>query len=566
MVNHHQPDFIAPWYANSGDVTMLHRYMKEDFIQSFQKEATQQKLKSYLAETWLQDDKFGGNVTRLRLPIHRTFYVVATELVCDTAFKPAFSPRNILSSGFVVRKSVAGKMQTWQVRDGDAIGWKDINELDKTLDPDQSKRKLNNLNIKWLTKQSEETSTGFTGEQTYPLHCHPVKTPNKHHSLLYGYLPLSGKLDARESLIESVSENPEVSAAGYMAELEWPFGSWDGVKTDAPVCDCTGSLAEIATHLCEHFDWNLSASHQIKGGQPTRAMANWLAMLINRYQIFDESIHENLQLRNLLKSIPLLSRGLNTNEQKLIDKSAAEYIDYIRSKNILQGNLWNYLRDHYAEILSWFSEEVSAYSAQLTKPALWKRLPANFANLYLQPHQAESIRLAMLQRAEKINQLIEAELPIPRYTQGKDERYFVVPFVRYRDDCGCEKLHWGKASMLFAVVNPFDPLAVRPTVIQLPEFSEITKGFPKGVTFLTPKSLADMMNKVSPDMEMKAANAKSPLSACMGFSISFSIPIITICAMILLMIVMNLLNLIFRWIPYAILVLPRLCGPKAPSP
>lgn len=565
MVNH-QPDFIAPWYANTGDVTMLHRYMKEDFIQSFQKEATQQKLKSYLAETWLQEDKFGGSLTRLRLPIHRTFYVVSTEIVCDTLFKPAFSSRNIISAGFVVRKSTAGKMQTWQLRDGDSIGWKDINELDRELDPDHSKRKLTNSNIKWLAKPAEENATGFTGEQTYPLHCHTVKAAEKNHSVLYGYLPLSGKLDAQEVMIQSVSQNPEVSAAGYLAELEWPFGSWDGVKTDAPVCDCTGSLAEIAVHLCEHFDWGFSASYQILGGQPTRAMANWLAMLINRYQIFDETIAENSSLRNLLKSIPLLNRGLNSAERDLLDRSTPEFLDYVNSKNIVQGNLWNYLRDHYADIMKWFSEETTAYSAQPAKPAVWKRLPNNFSHLYLQSHQAESIRLAMLQRAEKINQLIEAELPVPRYTQGKDEGYFVVPFVRYRDDCGCEKLQWGKASMQFTVANPLDPLAVRPTVVQLPELSDITKGFAKGVTFLTPKSIADMMNKVSPDMEMKEVNSKSPLNVCMGFSISFSIPIITICAMIILMIVLGLLNLIFRWIPYAILVLPRLCGVRAPSP
>ena len=92
------------------------------------------------------------------------------------------------------------------------------------------------------------------------------------------------------------------------------------------------------------------------------------------------------------------------------------------------------------------------------------------------------------------------------------------------------------------------PLATRPTVIQLPELSDMTKGFPKGVTFLTPKSVADMMMKIAPSMEMKPNAAKSPLSACMGFSISFSIPIITICAMIVLMIVLNLLNIIFRLI------------------
>jgi len=96
----------------------------------------------------------------------------------------------------------------------------------------------------------------------------------------------------------------------------------------------------------------------------------------------------------------------------------------------------------------------------------------------------------------------------------------------------------------------------------LPELRDIKKGMAKGVTFLTPKSVADLMLKIAPTMDMKEQKSRSPLDACLGFSISFSIPIITICAMILLMIVLNLLNLIFRWLPYAILILPRLCMPR----
>jgi len=79
------------------------------------------------------------------------------------------------------------------------------------------------------------------------------------------------------------------------------------------------------------------------------------------------------------------------------------------------------------------------------------------------------------------------------------------------------------------------------------------------VTFLTPKSIADMMEQVSPDLEFKKKTKKNRFQACLGFSISFSIPIITICALILLMIILQLLNIFFFWLPYAILKLPRKC-------
>lgn len=567
MVNH-KPQWVAPWYADAGDFTLLHRYMKDDFIESFQKESAQGLLKANAAQTWLAEDKFGGTHTRLRLPVHRTFYVVVSELVCDVPFKPAFSPRNIISAGFVVRKKNADKTQIWQMRDGAAIGWKDINQLDEVQDADHSKRKSFHSILRLQSSQTQNRSTGFTGEQTYPLHTHVVNASNKFHTLIYGYLPLSGSIDAQEVSVEmTVSSNPEVSAAGYLAELEWPFGSWDGEKMDAPVCDCTGSMQDLVKKLCDHFVWSAPVQSQIEAGSPKRAMANWLVMLINRYQIFDSNLSDNASLRNLLQSIPLLSRALTLDELDQMNNQPADFANWITQHNLQQGNLWSYVNSHYNNIMDWYTAEDKLYINNSIKPAKWNSLPDLSAYVYLTKKQAEDIRLAMLLRAEKSSQLIEAELPLPRYTQGKDERYFIVPFVRYRDDCGCEQLQWGKASMEFTVANPFDPLATRPTVIQLPELSDITKGFPKGVTFLTPKSVADLMMKVAPTMDMKPNAAKSPLSACMGFSISFSIPIITICAMILLMIVLNLLNIIFRWIPYAIMVLPRLCGKSLnPSP
>lgn len=565
MVNH-KPQLVSPWYADAQDHSILHRYMKEEFIESFLKESAQGILKGNTQQDWLNEDKFGGDVTRLRLPIHRTFYVVATEVVCDVPFKPAFSPRNIISAGFVVRKKNGNKTQIWSVRDGASTGWVDINQLDTEHDPDHFKRKAFNSRIKILGNQPKDLSTGYTGEQTYPLHAHVVKT-DKPHTLVYGYLPLSGKVEAQQVSTNqnNLSPTSEISAAGYLAELEWPFGSWDGEKTDAPVCDCTGSMQDLVKELCDHFTWSGAVQLQITAGRPKRAMANWLAMLINRYHIFNASLIDNNHLRSLLESIPLVSRALNLDELDIMNNDPVTFTQYLTQHNLKQDNLLSYLDNNYSQIMDWYSNEETHYATAAIKPVTWNGLPNLSAYVYLTKNIAEEIRSAMLTRAEKTSQLIEAELPLPRYTQGKNDRYFIVPFIRYRDECNCEKLQWGKASMEFAVANPFDPLATRPTVIQLPELSDITKGFPKGVTFLTPKSVADMMMKIAPTMDMKPNNAKSPLSACMGFSISFSIPIITICAMILLMVVLNLLNIIFRWIPYAILVLPRLCG-KAFTP
>jgi hypothetical protein len=108
------------------------------------------------------------------------------------------------------------------------------------------------------------------------------------------------------------------------------------------------------------------------------------------------------------------------------------------------------------------------------------------------------------------------------------------------------------------VTSPFDPEATPPNVIELPDLDDIRRGVARGVSLVAPKSLAEAMDQVKPDMSMeKKSSFNIPL--CASYAFSFSLPAITICAMILLMIVIGLLDLIFRWIPWVFLRLSLRC-------
>lgn len=559
MVNH-QPLLRAPWYADASDGTLLHRYMQDDFVETFIAECNQGQLKANRHQEWIAQDKFGGQRTRLRLPLQRAFYMVATEVVCDLPWQPAFAPQKIIAAGFVVRKKNAAGLHIWRLRNGKALGWQQPNALDMTQDPDLAKRNALNpmLKIRGI-KPLANTSTGFTGEQTYPLQRRVVTTDKGPRTLLFGYLPLNGQRE-QDEVAANNSAQQEVSAAGYLAELEWPFGSWDGNNDGLTTCTCSGSVQEVIQKLCDKFQWSANLNRQIINGIPTRAFGRLLGMLINRYQVTDQTIDGNYDLRELLQSMPIVARVLSVQELALMQQNPLQFRRSLREQNIERGSLWDYLVAQSEEVSAWYSlhEPLMALDGTPSFAAL-KNFPGH---LYITEAQAQAWRAQMLARAEQVNTLVEAVLPLPRYTQGKDESYFVQPFIRYHDECDCEKMCWGQPSFEFAVASPFDTQTARPSVIQLPELRDIKKGMAKGVTFLTPKSVADLMLKIAPTMDMKEQKSRSPLDACLGFSISFSIPIITICAMILLMIVLNLLNLIFRWLPYAILILPRLCMPR----
>ena len=344
-----------------------------------------------------------------------------------------------------------------------------------------------------------------------------------------------------------------ISATGQLVEHEWPFGSWDGVSAD-PVCRCSGSIQEVAIDLCGHFSWLQETGLQVNNGIPTRAFVAVLRTLIERYQIFASSVGDNEALRNLLDQIrfyPGLSvtAGVSGNAS-LAGKTATM-------------SLLAYIDNNHDALIDWYADLDEENNKRLNKdqpPLIVKTALPNISDdLYLLESQAGSLREQLVMRAEQAEKIVEMSLPLPRYTQGKDDVYFVQTFLRYHDDCGCERIVWGPSSALFRVASMLDPEAVRPSVIQLPELADIKKGFAKGVTFLTPKSLADAIEAISPGLAFEKKNKKNRLEACLGFSISFSIPIITICAMILLMIILSLLNIFFRWLPWAILKLPRRC-------
>lgn len=110
----------------------------------------------------------------------------------------------------------------------------------------------------------------------------------------------------------------------------------------------------------------------------------------------------------------------------------------------------------------------------------------------------------------------------------------------------------------FEIAAFFDPDApARPVRISLPDTSLANlRKYRKNVSFLMSKELRKQMQSVSDAKEALKGNIGSSPSFDLGLICSFSIPIITICAFIVLMIFLVLLNLVFWWLPFF-----RICFP-----
>lgn len=192
-------------------------------------------------------------------------------------------------------------------------------------------------------------------------------------------------------------------------------------------------------------------------------------------------------------------------------------------------------------------------------------------------------------RIDALWNLIEAALPsvsaerkpqAPLVTQPvMDTRdgWFVIRCVFERPNCGpLEPAVVSQPTQPFQLAGFFDPDApARPIRIGLPIDTSPAglRKFDKNTAFMISDvlcgqidrmkglTLGDLVRSVLPwplhkDLSVPEKGPCTDAGGNAGMMCSISIPIVTICALILLMIIVNLLDIIFRWVPFFIQCFP----------
>jgi hypothetical protein len=160
------------------------------------------------------------------------------------------------------------------------------------------------------------------------------------------------------------------------------------------------------------------------------------------------------------------------------------------------------------------------------------------------------------------------------------EGWFVVRCVFERPECGpIDPPVLSDASAAFQMAGFFDPDApARPIRIGLPLDTSPAglRKFDKNTAFMISDMLCGQINRVKgmtlgdlvlsvlpwplhkdlPVGDGGPCTQSNDPSIEIGMMCSLSIPIITICALLLLMIIVNLLDIIFRWVPFFIFCFP----------
>jgi hypothetical protein len=157
--------------------------------------------------------------------------------------------------------------------------------------------------------------------------------------------------------------------------------------------------------------------------------------------------------------------------------------------------------------------------------------------------------------------LLEARMAAARPGVGRfdprGDRFQARAFVRLRrcDECPPE-LVWSAPSEPFAIVPWYEAGVMPPVRVVLPEATPAAlRKLKPSVSFLTPRSVADRMA----GMGLKdLTEGKGPSGGGMGLDwiCGFNIPIITLCAFIVLSLFVALLNIVFFWLPFVKICIP----------
>ena len=116
-------------------------------------------------------------------------------------------------------------------------------------------------------------------------------------------------------------------------------------------------------------------------------------------------------------------------------------------------------------------------------------------------------------------------------------------------------LVWSAPSEPFAIAPWYDSAGVPAPVVELPNLfdpAQLARLKPN-VAFALPPKLANLLRN---DAKKLRDGEASDDGLTLGWICSFSLPIITLCAFIVLNIFLQILNLIFFWLPFLKICIP----------
>lgn len=479
--------------------------------------------------------KSSHGVLKLYQPVQRQFHLSVLEAWCDTPGAPRLDPARVISAGLVLRRVAGPGREGWMRGNGRIRGWMALQRIGgELLDPKAESRLQRRLTgvadvDRQLAAQARESGDHLLEEHTIPLYLAPpevCKEAGK--TLFYGVIPtVSSELaETRAAFMPAGDDSFGPRAAFFRKHLvaalrgegmRFPF---PGERLAAGWFDASEAPGDTAPTGVSAAQWRDLQNRQSENSRRLRAFILLLRQLGGEFNAFDGGAEvAALQQRLQAIRLPMPRQAQETGERSVA--------------------AWQFLKTASAILLA--KERLAAPEM----PESWPALSAEEANLL-----ADALHAAMLARFAAM--------------QGKSGR-FDEPGARYvlraflRLKCprgGPPQVVWSEEGPPFAIAPWYESDGAAPPVqIPLPDPADrdLLKSLKPNVAFVVPPALHNLL----------AGNAKDLMEGKGGFAgagltwiCAFNIPIITLCAFLVLNIFLSLFNLFFGWLFFIKLCIP----------
>ncbi|HEU4386675.1 MAG TPA: hypothetical protein VFV34_02680 [Blastocatellia bacterium] len=466
---------------------------------------------------------------QLYQPVHRIFNVAVLEAICDQPGSPRIDPARIESAGLVVRRLVErnqllkrrGKgnksalpseaREGWMQSGQRLRGWVEFpqsaEDRQEKLDPEPARRaaqlRSGNAEIDRLLAEWQRKTELFT-ETVSPLFVAPPEVcAATGRTILYGVVTVSSS---------EMSEGPD------------PLD--DRASADSPPFD----LDDLDSRLAGHLPFYLQAEG--KGWSPVVPRAGGTLTFANSND-------------NDLKAFVLSLRQLKFEFGAFDDSNEGSAIfaelNKIRFAQTSQG-LGTFLKAATSVLV-----DGDGSVAAIRMPAQWPKMDARASD-----------RIQTVVRASLSKRLQTLAGSEGRFDDTR-RRYRVRAFIRVKGHDQCPpRLVWSDYSEPFRIAPWYEGSGAPPVQVTLPDATDknFLRSLKPNVAFVLPESLMNLLNKNKPKdfIDEKAQDGGGGIG--LDWICSFNIPIITICAFIVLNIFLVLFNIIFQWLFFIKICIP----------
>ena len=498
-------DWLKPsllWQRGGGDMIRrdffrpaLHEFRTDTFMEDFLAAASSAASKP-LRDTLAVVPEGRANLKFFQ-PVHGNFYLTSASLCCHL---PGFPDREVKTGEgesvfFVLRKKLNGVEYAWNASET-SRGWQ---QLSNPLDIPKDEERLPLFQAQ--TGQGRQLFCGYI----------PVSSQDTYSTAIVDELPPTRREDPR--LLEL-----DARFIGPLDDSDRLFGR----VTPLPATE-----APLAVQL-----------------------------RISVYMLLDLWEYFYLYLPEVATALQEGTRP---------EGKAGELLDYLKADRARFGSTSLTLADALAK--------VGGQREQLNAPGDSDLNSLGYTNDY----NLRVNRLGGLRDANRLRGLTKAALEekpetapapvaLPKFarregdqSQGSDP--YVLRYVYERAQCDPPHRYVSRPTDVFELAPFFDPDAPgRPIRVGLPVDISVAglRKFKKNVGFVISKELNKKLEGIAGKEKAVLDNEASVSDGGIdiGFICSFSLPIITLCAFILLMIIVILLNLVFWWIPFLKICLP----------